>query len=1148
MAMTIKFSTYGLIMQLFCMSLLYAYNGNAQYRSTSEIIIKKSVNGLKIKEIFDVIESSSELDILFLEKDIDNKKTISIHPNKSRSVYDILMEVSKQAGLKFRQVNNGISVSPLQKSDLKNNVSRIKMLREVEVSGKVTDENGEGLPGASILVKGTTIGTTSDIEGNFSLNVPENATLAISFVGYKTTELLVAGRSTIDVQLFPDAEQLDEIVVVGYGTKKKGTLTGSTFSVGEEMFKSRPQTEVVSSLQGEIPGLLVLRGDGRVGNEGNFIEVRGVTSRSSPGVLIVIDGIPQRESNANALNKINPQDIEDITILKDGQAAIYGARAAGGVILVTTKKGKSERPVISYDGNYSFNVPGLTPKSTDVRQHMIMASEAFENDGNNNHFFVNVRDAVTAPGFDLSKGEVVPGPFGDTPTIWLGHNDWSKEMWQTAFMQSHNLNVSGSTENSNYYMSAGILDQESMLKYGNNSNKRYFARFKYDFDVIDGLLNIGTNISLERQKIIEPTNYGAITARIDQAWTSMPLSTPEGRYYNFGGFSPPHAWAEAGGDSEILRYNTRAQFNAVLTPLEGLAITGRFSTDLNVEDQSFLREIIQFHNWNENPSSRSSDRTRAGSSYYKDTHQVADFFATYNRSINDAHNIEVTVGTSHEETDNRFFSAARNYVPDALRVLDLGDLEEQSTDEAKSQYAISSYFSRLSYNFNEKYLFEINYRRDGSSRFAKQFRWGDFYGVSAGWVISNEDFLKNNALVNNLKLRMSKGQLGNQNNVGRFDHFSRINIGGVYIFGDPVSPVQTQGASEASPLASQNRTWEVVNINNFGLDYSILDSRLSGSVDYFIKNTEGILISQEFPTVLGIAPPTVNGGEIQTKGIEVALTWADKAGDFDYFIKGVYSNDNNTVTSLEDAILPGFGYNSYVEGYSTGSYFGYEYGGLITDQAVLDEYKTIQGVPGNLRIGDVMWLDKDGDGVLEGGRLYKPGDPDSGDLVLLDNNRINHQYSVTLGASYKGLDFNAVFVGVGSWKVMNGDSPLGGNWWEQPWDYEWQQTYHEEDRPNATWPKLTSNGGIDGWNWTTSAAPFKMYNNAYLRLRNLQVGYTFPTQLVERLKISSLRVYVSGSNLWEKHNLPEGFDPEKPFGFNYTPFPRLYSTGVNITF
>ncbi len=1104
------------------------------YSQSAKITLE--LNNISVIEALTAIEDQSDYYFVYNKEFIDMDRKIDLKAENLR-IGEILDNIFQTTNVEYEIRGRHIILSTLQ-----------TLQQTKTISGKVTDEDGLPLPGVTVLVKGTTIGTTTNSSGEYSLaNVNSTNVIAFSFIGMVTQEITVGNQSVIDISLIADAIGIEEVVAVGYGTKSRETLTGSTFTVKSEQFQSKPQTEVVQSLQGAIPGLMVVRGDGELGNENNFIQLRGVTSRSSPGVLIVIDGIPQREANANALNNINPQDIEDITVLKDAQAAIYGARAAGGVIIVTTKKGKKGLPTISYDANFSWNKPSQTPISTDVKEHMIMASEAFANDGNNNHFFVKTLEAVLDPSFDINNPKVIPGPFGDTPHIWLGHTDWADVLWGTAFMQSHNLSVSGSNEKSNYYVSVGLLDQGSMLQYGKNSNLRYFARMKYDFEVLEDLLTIGTNISLERQRIERPDNYGAMKATIDQAWTSMPLYNPEGNYYNFGGFAPPHAFAESSGDALNLQYRSRLQFNAKLTPVEGLVVEGQFSTNLDIDDYSWMRKIIQFYSWENNPTSKSTNKNGAGSSYRKDVHQVANLYATYKRSFGN-HNTSITAGASHEEIDNRGFGASRNsLITNELSVLDLGDPEEQFTNEFKSQYAISSYFGRFSYDYQKKYMFDAQFRRDGSSRFHEDYRWGNFYGVSGAWVLAKEKFVEGLGIFDNLKLRLSYGQLGNQNNVGRFDHFARIWVGGERPFGDPLSPIKQQYAAEVAPLASKVRTWETVNMNNFAVDFAVLDARLSGSVDYFIKQTKDILISQEFPTTLGIAPPTVNGGEIETKGWELALNWQDKIGDFEYYVRGVYTDDKNTVTSLEDAKVVGFGWNDYREGYSTGSWFGLEYGGLITDQAALDEYKKISGVPHNLRLGDAMWIDKDGDGVIERGKLYKEGDPDSGDLVYLGNSNIRHQFSLTLGGSWKGFDFSAMFQGVGTWNVENNDSPLGGNWWEQPWRYEYGKTWHP-DRPNATWPAMTSNGGIDWWNWSTSDAPYKMYNNAYVRLKNIQFGYTLPSRITKQFKVSKLRVYVSGSDLWETHNLPKGFDPEKPFTFNFTPLARYFSTGLNVTF
>ena len=1124
-----------------CCTLAFAFGPKSGFSQNAKIVINKD-KIMSVKQMFKLINKQTDYKFIYRHDFIKDIPKFSLKKGTIKTG-DLLDRYLSPYGFSYSFTeNNTVIVHKKPK-----NTTKPIEIQQQTVTGKIVDENGQPLAGASVIEKGTTNGTQADFDGNFSINVTsKNAILTVSYLGFLSQEVTIGDQDNITIALEEDVANLDEVVVVGYGTKTKGALTGATSTVKSEQFASRPQTEVVTSLQGAAPGLLVTRGSGDVGFENNNIQIRGITSRNDPGVLIVIDGIPQRQSDARALNSLNPQDIENLTILKDAQAAIYGARAAGGVIIVTTKKGKSGKPQFSYDTNVSIVAPVDSPRRTNLIQHMAMASEAFENDGNANHFFRDVNAVVSAPGFQLDNS-VIPGPFGDTPTTWLGHTEWADVMWGTDIMHSHNLSVSGRTDKSNYYVSVGVLDQNSTLKFGKNSNLRYFTRVKYDYQVIDNILKLGTNISLEKQKIERPNEYNRMLGSISGAWSSMPLYTPGGNYYNFGGFTPPHAFAIDGGDDIFTNYRTRLQFSALFTPFKGFSINTDFSTNLDVQEYDFEQAVFQFHNYNENPSFRNRNNGNAfGSRYTRNTHQVSNVYATYDTSFGN-HNINVVAGTSHEEVDDKQFAAWRRDVNEGLRVFGNGDPEQQFNSDSKSQYAISSYFGRLSYDFDKKYIVEANYRRDGSSRFAEEFRWGDFFGVSAGWVISKEAFLSNLNIFDNLKLRASYGQLGNQNNVGRFDHFSRIGILGELPFGNPTAPVRAQLTGEVPPLASQVRTWETVNAYNYALDFAILDSRLSGTIDYFFKNTTDILFGQDFPETLGIAPPTVNGGELEVKGIELTLNWQDKIGDFEYFINANYFDNTSEVTSLLDSQVVRQGFNALVEGYSAGSYFGLNYQGLITDQATLDEYKTIQGVPGNLRIGDAMFEDTDGDGIIEPGRVYEEGNPDSGDLIYLGNNNRRHNFFLSFGANYKGFDFSAQFQGVGAWKIEHTNSPLGGNWWVQPHAYQYNQTFNEADRPNATWPKLTSNGGIDGWNWRPSNAAYRLQDNPYVRLKNLQFGYTLPSNLVEKISLSKVRVYFSGNDLWEAHKLPQGSDPENFYRF-VTPFNRQYSIGLNVTF
>ncbi|MDP2336365.1 MAG: SusC/RagA family TonB-linked outer membrane protein [Bacteroidota bacterium] len=716
------------------------------------------------------------------------------------------------------------------------------------------------------------------------------------------------------------------------------------------------------------------------------------------------------------------------------------------------------------------------------------------------------------------------------------------------FNKPHQLSVSGKSEKSNYYLSVGVLDQPGMLAFGSNSNKRYFTRLKYKIDVTDKL-SISTNVSLERKKILEPSYYDNAVAYASSSWTTQFPRTPKGNYFNFGGFPNAIAMAEASGERESDANQATVLFTINYQPVKGIEITGDYSMNRQYNSGNYYNKIIQHYDYDDVPTMRWEPNS-AGSSIHLSMHKVANLYANYKYFLNN-HNFELMAGASHEENDYKFFSASRDkLISEAVPLLTMGDPTLQNTNENRSQWALQSYFGRLNYDFNGKYLFEGTMRRDGSSRFAEGYQWGNYFGGSGAWLASEESFVKNLKVFDYLKFRLSYGELGNQNNVGLYDHISIINIGGLSLFGNPDSPTRNLVASTSGTLPSPNRTWETVAIQNLGVDFRLLNSRLKGSFDYFIKNTSDMLVTKEFPEVLGIAPSTVNGGKMKTKGWEFSLNWSDKIkNELNYFAKFTLADDQSEITFLEDSRVPRFGLNSFVEGQPYNSYYTLAFDGFIQNQAELTEYKKITGVPSNLRVGDARYNDLDGDGKIEYSE-YKKGDPNSGDLVNIGSSTMRFQYGLTVGFDWKGIDFSAFLQGIGKWNVMSGIKQPGATWWEDPLQLTMGKDWTEAN-PNSLYPKATADGGIDSWNYQQSNAPYKWYTTRYIRLKNVQLGYSLPSNWTNRLKISKVRVYFSGNDLWEITNIPKGFDPEKPFfgalWTGFTPFPRTYSFGIDIT-
>ena len=558
-------------------------------------------------------------------------------------------------------------------------------------------------------------------------------------------------------------------------------------------------------------------------------------------------------------------------------------------------------------------------------------------------------------------------------------------------------------------------------------------------------------------------------------------------------------------------------------------------------DGSFNYDVIDY--WE-------GGKTKTESISNKSENIVASIYGNYDLNFSDAHKFNLMFGASHEEQDNRGFNAYRlNLISDELPMLGLADAQYQFNGEFGNAWALTSLFGRLSYNYKNRVFAEATYRNDGSSRFAEGKKWKELFGMSGAWVISNESFFSSLSKdINHLKIRLSWGQLGNQSGIGLYDQYQYVTIGGQYPFGNSNDPLKSPRAAMGAMPAIE-RSWEIIESSNVGIDFSLFNNKLGGSLDYFIKNNKNMFYSEEFPSILGAAAPSLNGAHVRTNGGEITLNWKDKIGAIGYRISAIISDNNTKVISLSDSRNPRQGLNTFLEDYPTNSFLIYEFDGFIRDAADLADYKSKinkGGVPTNLRIGDAKYLDKDGDGILEP-KLYKEGDPNSGDLIYKGTSNQRYLYGLNLGINYKGIDLSAFLQGVGQWYNINGTYAGGGEVWKQASQYFYHNTW-SVDRPNATYPRLTQDGGIQNYNYQWSTAPYKYYNNNYLRLKEIQIGYTLPVMITRKFGVENLRVYATGMNLFEIDNLPIGFDPEAPYAENLIPFSRNYSIGVNIQF
>jgi len=690
----------------------------------------------------------------------------------------------------------------------------------------------------------------------------------------------------------------------------------------------------------------------------------------------------------------------------------------------------------------------------------------------------------------------------------------------------------------------------AIMSYGSNYNKKISGRFKNDFKVTD-FLEVNTNFSFQNQKIIEPTNYSGMQSWQGLLWPCLMPYNKYGHLYNFGSNQNPIGFASESGDVTTLNYRISGLLALVFTPFKDFKLTSEISSNFDISENDWANLGFDMYDENDKYSYNSTNnRNSAGANYRRSRYTVANLYANYEYILLDKHRFNFLAGYSHEENDTRAFSAERRLglISSEIPTFAMGDSEQQYNGESKADMSLNSAYARVGYDFEHKYLIEGNFRYDGSSKFAKGYKWAPFFGVSGAWVLSNEKFMqKMKNAIDYLKIRSSWGQMGNQASIGLYDFISQVNIGGRYPMGNPLSPVISQSATLGG-MSSLTRSWETIETSNIGIDYAGIDSRLSLTLDFFVKNNKNMFFSKEFPQVLGTSAPSINGAHVRTKGWEISIGWKDKVGEFNYFANLNLSNNTNKVVELVETGIPSLGTNGYLQGYPVGSIFGYKFDGFIQNESELSAHtsKFTSGIPNNLKPGDVRYVDMDGDGKLipQAYQLGPDGKPTvtSGDLVKLGDNGQHYLFGINLGGSWKNIDLSAFFQGVGKWTVYETNDPAV---------YPFISYYYGEvwttAKPNSVYPRLTQDGTVLGYDFQVSNAPYKLFNNRYIRLKNLQIGYTLPSIITRKVMLDKVRVYFSGTDLWEANKLPGTYDPEKPFALQATPMPRGYSFGINVT-
>ncbi|PTN10125.1 TonB-dependent receptor [Mangrovibacterium marinum] len=1115
----------------------------AGYSQQSKISLQ--VESKVVKDVLKQIEDQSDYSFMYnaSQLDVNREVTFSI---ENKSIEDVLAKLFEGQQVSYKIMDRHIIITtPGEKS------APVRSEQDKKtVTGQVKDVSGEPLPGVTVIVKGTTKGTIADFDGNFTLgDVSSTDVLLFSFVGMLTQEIEVAGNSTFNITMKEDAIGIEEVVAIGYGTQKKATLTGSIETVSSETFKDRAVSSPALSLQGQSPGLVVTRSSARPGNEGIDFQIRGVSSVNGGDPLIVIDGSPV--INNETFYNMNPDDIEAISILKDASAAIYGSRAANGVILVTTKRGKGKMKV-DVNSTVRINSVGIKPPSPSMSQYATVWLEAAEQDGAQANYWgwMNKQNLL-----DMQSGKegiYTTQYWGD---IFIGNAPRFEDLFGSSVSNQQNVSISGSSEKSSYRISGGYSEDVGMLKTAYDGKVQYNAMFNYDYDVTDWL-KLESGVSYFNTHVSSPsTGLDATAITFDPPF--FPAKNPYGQWYanfNIAGNRNSVAATSEGGRENKWRDQLKLNFAATVDIMKGLSFKATAAISKEFYDYQMYRINIPQYSWFGELTPESVNSTPdIRQERINTTYQNYGGFLNYNKTLGD-HDFSVMAGiTSEKREDSRLYGYRKGFIDYGVYDINLGSTEEKvEATGGHGIWGLYSYVGRLNYAYKSKYLFELNGRRDGSSKFAPGYRWANYGGGSVGWVVTEENFMKSISPVSFLKLRASYGEIGSQVGISNFSNYLSIMDLPTSVFGTPAAQ---QNAATVKSITTNTATWERLTTATYGVDFRLLDNKIFGSFDYYTKRNKDMLIEVNYPDLLGGTAPKTNSGDLKTHGWEAVLGYKNKSGDFEYNVSVNVGDSRNELVSMEGVSKYVAGKNSRVQGYALNSWFMYETNGFFKDQSDVDAYYASTGNGGQipaqsdatkaLRPGDTKRIDLDGsNNITDSGNI----DQKNGDVKYMGDAAPHYNYGINLGLKYKNFDMSALFQGVMSQKIERSgymSFPFFTVYTNQAPQYI-GKTWTEQN-PGAAYPRMTYNTDRARWNWWHN--DFMLQNNRYVRLKSLVIGYNLENIRVYKYNIQKLRIYFSGNDLFEFTSLKDGYDPEYGESTNSAyPFYRTYSFGLNLTF
>ncbi len=967
----------------------------------------------------------------------------------------------------------------------------------ITVKGKVMAD-GEPVIGATVLVKGVSTGTATDMDGNFTLNVASKAVLVVSSIGYETQEVPVNGRKLINVVLKSDVVALKDVVVVGYGVQKKVNLTGAVSSLSTDELEGKPIANVLEAMQGTTPGLVIQQGTSTPGSVPS-INIRGLNTMNNNDPLVIIDGIE------GSLANLNPADIEQVSILKDASStAIYGSRASNGVVLVTTKKGKAGKVEISYDFMYGVQQPTSLPKIADSWVYAELYNEAAVNSG---------RAAKFTP-------EQIAQYRNGGPNV-----NWVKELYNRNSPQSsHSVSMTGGNDQLSYMASLGYLDQSSMFKGPDYGYKRYNARLNVSHKVTNNFtLNLTSQFA--RNDIKEHAYWTEwIIEQANRMPPIYPIKNEDGSYnYPAGSNSNGLQRLEEGGYRQNVNDELLGTIQAEWEVYKGLKLIG--SAGGRVWNNKLHENRKAFEGTGDSENKLTEQ-------FYRSKNITTNLMVTYNTKIG-KHSIGGLLGYAYEGFSEKQFSTSR-LTEDSKYDIFVGDLsgDKVSNTGSASDWAIYSGFARATYNYDEKYLLEFNIRNDYSSYFAKGNRSGVFPSFSAGWRISEEKFwsvLK--PYVPSLKIRGSWGLVGN-NRIGAYQYMQTVSVKNGISFGDKLA--QTAEFASANP----DLKWETTRMANIGFELGLLNNDLNITFDCFNNRTKDILVNLPVPGLFGNGAPIQNAGKVETRGWELSVNYRLKTGPVVHNFAGNISDSFNEVIDTRGTeIIGGSDVQTIIkEGYPLYSYYAYRSDGFFQNEEECQKGPHLEGI--TPKPGDIRYLDKNGDGVI------KPDD----DRFIVGNDFPRYTFGFTYGLEYKGFDFSMMWQGVGRRnKWMRGESVEAFHNNNEGPVMDFHQDRWTPNNPDATYPRLTM--GAESAN-NAAKSDFWIQDAKYLRLKNAQIGYTFPQQWMKKLYVKNLRIFASVQNPLTFTKMKGGWDPEYTGDGSGRAYPvaRVYSFGLNVKF